>query len=270
VITLDSLFVYPVKSCRGIELARAEVTLEGLRHDREWMIVSPSGRYLTQREAPRLALLRPELATDSILLTAPDMPALEAPFRAVTDRPVQVTIWRDHCKAHDAGRAAAKWLEEFLGRPARLVRFDATQPRPTGPVASGEAGGFSKFADAFPFLVLSRASLADLNARLPVPLPMDRFRPNIVLDGCPPYAEDAFRGVAIDGVELRMVKPCTRCVVTTTEQSTGERDGVEPLRTLKSYRWDAALQGVTFGQNAVVTVGAGRMLERGMVCTPVG
>lgn len=268
-ITLHSLFVYPIKSCRGIELTRAEVTQAGLRYDREWLIVTPSGRFLTQREVPQLALIVPELALDTLTLRAPGMEALELPLTPPPGSAVQVTIWRDHCKAHDAGREAAQWLERCLGRPARLVRFDSSQPRPTDPDWSGGVAGFSQFADAFPFLVLSRASLDDLNSRLPTPLPMNRFRPNLVLDGCEAYAEDSLGTIALRDVELRMVKPCIRCIVTTTDQGTGERDGVEPLQTLKSYRWHAALKGVAFGQNAVVVSGVGNRLEVGMECRPV-
>jgi uncharacterized protein YcbX len=269
VITLHSLFVYPIKSCRGIELTQAEVTPAGLHHDREWLIVTPSGRFLTQREVPQLALVVPEISLDTLTLRAPGMEPLQVSLTPPARAAVQVTIWRDHCKAHDAGREAAQWLERCLGRPARLVRFDASQPRPTDPDWSGGVAGFSQFADAFPFLVLSRASLDDLNSRLPAPLPMNRFRPNLVLDGCDAYAEDSFGAIRLGEVELRVVKPCIRCIVTTTDQGTGERDGVEPLQTLKSYRWHAALKGVAFGQNAVVASGAGSRLEVGMECRPV-
>ena len=130
--------------------------------------------------------------------------------------------------------------------------------------------GFSQFADAFPFLVLSRASLDDLNSRLPAPLPMNRFRPNLVLDGCDAYAEDSLARDQAGRCRVALVKPCIRCIVTTTDQGTGERDGVEPLQTLKSYRWDAALKGVAFGQNAVVASGAGSETRRSAwQCRPV-
>lgn len=268
-ITLSGLFVYPVKSCRGIELARAELTSAGLRHDREWMIVTPAGRFITQRDAPRLALIDTALGADTLLLRAPGMPPLELSCDSNGQAAVQVTVWRDRCSAFDAGRAAARWLGRFLGRPARIVRFDTSQPRAVDPRWSGEVAGFSRFADAFPLLVVSNASLTELNARLAEPLPMDRFRPNLVLEGCEPFAEDSLRVLELGGARLHLVKPCTRCIITTTDQTTGERGGVEPLQTLRSYRWDAQLQGVTFGQNAVVAAGAGQVLERGMTVSPV-
>jgi uncharacterized protein len=134
----------------------------------------------------------------------------------------------------------------------RLVRFDDARSRPTDPSWSQGLAGKSAFSDGYPVLVLSRASFDDLNSRLPSPLPLDRFRPNVYLDGCAPYAEDAIRGLENEQMRLRIVKPCVRCVITTTDQATAVPQGDEPLRTLKSYRWDGALHGVTFGQNAIV------------------
>jgi uncharacterized protein len=270
VITLSGLYVYPVKSCRGLALDRATMTATGLEHDREWMVVTPAGRFITQREAPRLALIETRLTETSLVLHAAGMEALELPFVRDDEPASQVTVWRDHCQAFDAGPAAALWLERFLGCPARIVRFDASQPRPVDAAWSGGLAAFSKFADAFPVLIISSASLADLNARLAKPLPMERFRPNLVLDGCAAYAEDSLGTIELGGVELRIVKPCTRCVITTTDQATGERDGEEPLRTLKTYRWDKQLKGVAFGQNAVVAAGAGRVIERGMPVQALG
>jgi uncharacterized protein YcbX len=264
VITLSGLYVYPVKSCRGIALERATLTPTGVQHDREWMIVTPAGRFITQRESPRLALIETRLGETSLVLHARGVEPLELPFAGAGRPASPVTVWGDHCKAFDAGAEASLWLERFLGHPARIVRFDASQPRAVEAAWSGGVAAFSKFADAFPVLVLSNASLADLNARLAKPLPMERFRPNFVLDGCAAYAEDSLGTIELGGVQLRMVKPCTRCIITTTDQATGERDGDEPLRTLKTYRWDKALKGVAFGQNAVVAAGAGGVIERGM------
>ena len=253
VITIAALFVYPVKSCRGIALPQARLTPRGLQYDREWMVVSPAGRFLTQREAPRLALVGTTLRDDHLELSAPDLPNLAVPLqRAAREAPFEVNVWRDHVLATDEGRAAASWFSKHLGREVRLVRFDDARSRPTDPAWSQGLAGTSAFADGYPVLVLSRASLDDLNARLPAPLPVDRFRPNLYLDGCAPYAEDAIRGLASGQVRLRIVKPCARCSITTTDQSTAERQGDEPLRTLKTYRWDDALHGVTFGQNALV------------------
>lgn len=253
VFTIASLFVYPVKSCRGIELRQAHLTPRGLQYDREWMVVSHDGRFLTQREAPRLALVGAALHDDRLELSAPGLPgltvSLQRPSGAAS---VEVTVWRDHVLAVDEGQAAADWLGEHLRREVRLVRFDDARTRPTDPAWSQGLAGSSAFSDGYPVLVLSRASLDDLNARLPSPLPLDRFRPNVYLDGCAPYAEDSIRGLESGQARLRMVKPCTRCIITTTDQATAVPQGDEPLRTLKSYRWDGALHGVKFGQNAIV------------------
>lgn len=252
-ITIASLCVYPVKSCRGIALLQARLTPRGLQYDREWMVVSRDGRFLTQREAPRLASVGTALHDDHLELSAPGQSRLAVPLqRPARGASVEVTVWRDHVLAVDEGEPAADWFSEHLRRDVRLVRFDDARPRPTDPAWSQGLAGTSAFADGYPVLVLSRASLDDLNARLPSPLPVDRFRPNVFLEGCAPYSEDAIGALESGQARLRIVKPCTRCIITTTDQTTGEIQGEEPLRTLKTYRWDGALHGVKFGQNAIV------------------
>ena len=217
------------------------------------MVVSLDGRFLTQREASRLALVGTALHDDHLELTAPGLPQLAVPLqRPVRSASIEVTVWRDHVLALDEGQAAADWFSRHLSRDVRLVRFDDARPRPTDTVWSQGLDGTSAFSDGYPVLVLSRASLDDLNARLPSPLPVDRFRPNMLLDGCAPYAEDSIRGLESEQMRLRIVKPCTRCIITTTDQATAVPQGDEPLRTLKTYRWDGALHGVKFGQNAIV------------------
>jgi uncharacterized protein YcbX len=250
--SIAALHVYPVKSCRGIALAQADLTARGLRHDREWMVVTPEGRFLTQRELPRLALITPGLDDGTLRMQAPAAGAVGVPLDAFDTRPRTVTVWDDTVIARDQGDEAAQWLSDFLRRSVRLVRFDPAQRRETDPAWSGGLPGESAFSDGYPVLVLSRASLDDLNARLPRALPMNRFRPNLVLDGCDAYAEDSLRVLHAGSATLRLVKPCTRCIITTTEQSTAERDGDEPLRTLRGYRWRPELRGVIFGQNAIV------------------
>ena len=267
-ITLAGLHVYPVKSCRGIALEEARVTETGLEHDREWMVVAPEGRFLTQRELPRLALVGTRLEQRSLWLSAPHAAPLEVPLDH-DGIPAEVVVWRDRCAARDAGDAAARWLGDLLDRQVRLVRFDAAHHRQSDPAWTGTTRAYAKFADGFAMLAISTASLADLNARLPQPLPMNRFRPNLVLDGLPPYGEDTLGEFRVgDQVRLRAVKPCTRCAITTTDQDTGEVDGVEPLRTLKTYRWNARLHGIEFGQNVIVLAGAGTTLTRGMEIRP--
>lgn len=263
-VTLAGLFVYPIKSCRGTPLARGTLTSSGLLHDREWMVVTPAGRFLTQREVPKLALVAPRLQGGALVLDAPGMSTLALSLEDRSGEPRSVVVWRDACRGIDAGEAAATWFSDFLGRPVRLVRFDESQRRPTDPQWSEGLDGETRFTDGFPLLVLSRASFDDLNARLPHPLPLDRFRTSLLIDGCDAYAEDRMAALESDGVRIRIVKPCARCVITTTDQSTAERDGEEPLKTLKTYRWDAGLKGVVFAQNALVETGAGAELSVGM------
>jgi uncharacterized protein len=250
---IAALNVYPVKSCAGIALDAAELLPTGLAHDREWMVVDPAGHFLTQRDAPRMALLGTALDAASLTLRAGAATLVlpldhEGPLR-------DVTVWRWRGPAFDAGEAGAALLSDFLGRPARLARFDRRHARLSNQDWTGTLQAPNFFSDGYPVLVTSLASLADLNRRLAAPLPMDRFRPNVVLGGVGAWSEDTLGDFAAGDVRLRIVKPCTRCVITTTDQQRGERDGEEPMRTLKSFRHDAALRGVTFGQNAIVLQG---------------
>jgi uncharacterized protein YcbX len=261
-VRIKALYTYPVKSARGIECGEATLTGAGLAEDRLWMIVSGQGRFLTQRELPRLALLVPELTSDALRLHWAGSPSLTL-ARATLGTPCRVRVWKDDCAAFDEGDEAAAWLERQLRVPCRLVRFDATQPRLSDPHWTGALRSENRFSDGFPLLALSTGSLEDLNARLAVPLPVNRFRPNLLLEGLPPYAEDRIDALCAGAVRLKVVKPCTRCRITTTNQDTGEVEGEEPLRTLKSYRYDPGLHGVCFGQNVIVESGAGETLRRG-------
>jgi uncharacterized protein YcbX len=179
---------------------------------------------------------------------------------------IEVEVWRHQGRGIDAGDAAALWLSAWLGMAVRLVRFDRSTPRACNVEYAGDSGAHTLFADGYPVLVIGAASLDDLNARLVArgssALPMNRFRPNVVLEGLPAYAEDHLDTITIGAVTLRCVKPCTRCTVTTTDQDSIEV-GLEPLRTLGEYRMDAGLDGVTFGMNAVVIAGAGEAIARG-------
>jgi uncharacterized protein len=266
--TLAALHLYPVKSCRGIAVAEATVTDAGLEHDREWMVVTPEGRFVTQRECPRLATIRIGLGAGVLELAADGAGSIAVPLD-LRGNPVEVTVWRDRCQAHDQGDAVARWLSDTLSRPLRLVRFEPSQRRLSDPAWTGGLEAATRFSDGFALLAISRASLADLNARLAVPLTMDRFRPNLELDGLPPYGEDDLQDLVSGALRLRRVKPCTRCVITTTNQATAKVEGDEPLKTLKTYRWDPQLRGVTFGQNLVVVAGAGTRLRAGMALRAV-
>lgn len=259
--SISGLYVYPVKGCKGISLLQAELVETGLRFDRHWMVVDRHGRFATQRDLPRMALVAPHLEADRLTLAAPGIEALALPTQDNGDR-IRVTIWRDHCVGLDQGDDAARWLSAFLGRELRLVRFDRSEPRESSPDYSAGQKAYTEFSDAYALLVISAASLADLNSRLERPLPMNRFRPNIVIAGVEAYDEDHLRALQTDDIELRLVKPCIRCEVTTTDQDTGEV-GNEPLRTLVTYRSHPKFGGVAFGQNAIVARGAGQKVHLG-------
>jgi len=259
--TLAALYVYPVKSCHGVALSRAQLTARGLEHDREWLIVDREGRFVTQREMPRLAHIAPALSTEALQLSAPGVSPLSVAMKR-PPMPTMVTIWRDSLPAWDQGDEAAGWLSSWTGAPLRLARFDPAQRRYCNPVYAGDSGAHHAFADGYPVLVISEASLADLNMRLEVALPMNRFRPNIVLSGVEAFDEDYCTELGIGRVKLRLVKPCARCLITTIDQETAEA-GVEPLPTLASYRHNAELAGVTFGMNAIVSAGVGSSISVG-------
>ena len=259
---IAALYYYPLKSGRGLELEEASLTIAGLEHDRRWMVTNAAGRFITQRELPRLALLRPTLTADTLLIDAPGAGTLRVPFAQQGARR-RVRIWDDQCTALDEGDAASNWLSARLGKESRLVRFDPAERRLSSSHWTGPFEAENRFSDGFPLLVLSRASLTDLNVRLKVKLPVDRFRPNLLLDGLDAYDEDRIDELRAEGIRLRIVKPCARCKITTTHQDTGEVEGEEPLATLKTYRYDATLKGVLFAQNAIVVEGAGRTLRRG-------
>lgn len=259
---ITDLHVYPVKSCRGMPLAAAELTPTGLLDDRHWMLVRPNGRFVTQRELPRMALIGTRLGSDGLTLTAPGMPALNVP-RVAAGESRAVTVWKFDGRGIDCGSEAAAWVSNYLETELSLVAFDVDTPRTCSPEWTQGLHSITQFADGFPILVISRASLADLNSRLPKPLPMERFRPNVVIDGLGAFDEDRIHELRVGGITLRMVKPCTRCSITTTDQQLGAVDGVEPLRTLKEYRHDRELKGVLFGQNAIVVNGVGGRLRVG-------
>lgn len=261
-VRITALNVYPVKGCRGIALDSARIAAMGFEHDREWLITRPDGRFMTQREEPRLALIQTALDGATLRLRVPDGSEVSVPASA-TGREVEVTCWKDQCAAFDTGEEAAQFLERYLGAPYRLVRFDARRKRLANPQWTPGVEALNQFSDGFPWLLVSEASLADLNTRLSRQLPMNRFRPNIVVSGLPPFGEDRLHEVSGGGVRLRRAKGCTRCIVTTTDQATGTRDGDEPLRTMAKFRFDRALKGVVFGQNMILIDGLGAQLRVG-------
>jgi uncharacterized protein YcbX len=226
------------------------------------MLVRPNGRFVTQRELPRMALIGTRMDAQGLTLSAPAMPDLNVPLAACgSARPV--TVWKFDGRGIDCGPDAADWVTKFLQADLSLVAFDTGLPRSCSPEWTKDTPAITEFADGFPVLVISRASWHDLNSRLPRALPMERFRPNVVIDGIDAYDEDRIHELRANGVTLRMVKPCARCSITTTDQQAGAVDGDEPLRTLRTYRFDRELRGVLFGQNAIVVEGVGRRLRVG-------
>jgi uncharacterized protein len=209
--------------------------------------VNPSGEFLSQRTHPRLALVTPEIDGHLLRITAPEMPPLELPLHPIDAVRSRVAVWRDICPASWLGEDAAGWFSEFLDCACILVHMADSVIRPADSAFAPPTTRVS-FADGFPFLLISEESLADLNQRLAQPLPMNRFRPNLVVAGAQAYAEDEWRSIEIGAIPMRVVKPCGRCVVTTTDQATGER-GKEPLRTLATYRNRGG--EVMFGQNVI-------------------
>ena len=244
---LSAIYIYPVKSCRGISVASARLDAWGLEHDRNWMVVNTDGGFLTQRQFPRLALVETALEPDSLRLIAPSMPSLRLSLSGKLGEEVDVTVWGDRCQAIDQGDEAAGWFSTFLGVSCRLVRMGERFIRPVDPNYAPQNVQVS-FADGFPLLMISEASLAELNTRCSEPLPMNRFRPNLVVSGSTPYAEDSWQTVSIGEATLHVVKPCQRCIITTIDQTTAV-GGREPLKTLATYR--RIKGGVIFGQNLV-------------------
>lgn len=244
---LTGLFRYPVKSCRGTALERAELSATGVRHDRHWMAVDEDGSFLTQRAHPRLCLVRPALTDGGLELEAPGMERLQVPEDG-PGRRVAVDIWSDRTEAVDAGDEAARWLSDFLDTPCRLVRHADDAIRRVDPDVARDDTDQVHFADGYPFLLTSEDSLEALNERMPEPLPMNRFRPNLVVAGAEAFAEDGWTEIRIGEVAFSVVTPCVRCKVTTVDQETG-RVGKEPLRTLADFRMGE--DGVEFGQNLI-------------------
>lgn len=261
--TVSHLFLYPVKSLGGIEVRQFDVDALGPRLDRRWMVIDGRGDFQTQRWRRRMALIATQLTPDgTVRLRADGMPDITVPQGGGARR--EVTVWNDTSLAEACGAEADQWLSAFFGEPCRIVFFPDASERPIRRRAA-EAIGRVGFADAYPFLLLSEGSLEDLNSRLAVPLPLNRFRPNIVVQGVEPYAEDGWDACMVGDVRLVVTKRCVRCVLTTIDQKTAEA-GVEPLRTLATYRRTS--DGVVFGVNlAHASTGA---LAVGDAVVPVG
>ncbi|MDO8280653.1 MAG: MOSC N-terminal beta barrel domain-containing protein [Burkholderiaceae bacterium] len=270
--TISRIFVYPVKSCAGVELRESLLIETGLEFDRAWMVVDEHGQGVTQRELPRMALIKPQMRYSDVVLRAPGMLALHLAMDGV-EAPVKVKVWGETVAAYDMGDLAAQWFSDFLGAKLRLARFDPAHKRVSSAQWTGPVEALNQFSDAFALLVTSEASLAPLNERLAAaghpPVDMERFRPNIVLDGIPAHEEDRLDQMHIATAEgeivLKPVKPCVRCPIPDVDPATavvghGVRDA------LQAYRGNPLMDGApTFGMNAIVLQGVEQMLRVGQV-----
>ena len=276
-----SLHIYPLKSCAGIDLAESPIDRAGLAYDRRWMLIGEDGQFMTQRQWPAMALIRTAITENALRLSAPGMPDLDVALdgSGLESGAEDVTVWKDTIAARRESAAAGRWFSEFLKTPCRLYKVDAAARRPAKldwvsrwTEAHPDLAGFFSgdhhfgFADGFPLLVANQASLDELNGRLrakgEAPVPMDRFRPNIVVQGdeWEPFEEDHTAMIVAAGVKMAFVKPCTRCSIPDIDQRTAQRHD-EPGRTLAAYR---NLEiGVVFGQNAILDAPAGARLKVG-------
>ncbi|HTD29136.1 MAG TPA: MOSC N-terminal beta barrel domain-containing protein [Xanthomonadaceae bacterium] len=246
---LSSILIYPIKSTAGLDVPSARIEPRGFCDDRRWMIVDAEGGALTGRELSRMVLIQATPGPGLMHLDAPSMPAIDVAMPTDNAERMSVVVWGDTVDSVRIGERADAWLSEFLARPVRLVGMDARSVRHVDPPPREQADEFS-FADGYPFLAISQASLDYLNAKLASPIPMRRFRPNLVVSGCGPHAEDQWERIRIGTVPFDVVKDSVRCVFTTVDPELGQRDpSGEPLRTLKTYRRSA--DGITFGMNLI-------------------
>lgn len=270
-LRIGQLFIHPIKSCGGIAVSEATLIETGFEYDREWMVVDSDGAFVSLRALPRMALIQPTLRTSDLVLRAPGMLALHLQLDAVEGN-CEVRIWNDTVDAFDMGDLAAQWFSDFLGQPLRLARFDPDARRLASAQWTQSIEARTAFADGFPLLVTSTASLAELNRRLNDTghdaVPMQRFRPNIVIDGLEDaHGEDFIDTLTIDAADgpivLKLVKPCGRCTIPDVNPLTAEQ-GHTVADTLRAYRAEPRIDGaLAFGQNAVIVSGIGHRLRVG-------
>jgi len=247
---LTGMAIYPVKSARAIALTTTAVGQRGLMGDRDWMLVDTRGRFASQRTLPQMAQLMVASTPNGLALTFDGHGSIEVDIPQFGEW-CDVEVWGDPVRARDAGDIAARFLSAALKSELRLVWMPPESIRPVDPTYAGREDLPVSFADGFPILIANQASLDDLNQRLPSPIPMARFRPNLVIEGWPPFAEDDIRHIRCGEVELLLVKPCTRCSIPALDHLSGER-ALDPTPVLRSFRYDRTLKGVTFGVNALV------------------
>jgi uncharacterized protein YcbX len=245
-LKLTQINIYPIKSLGGISLSSARVMSKGLQYDRRWMLVDSDGVCLTQRVHPTMALFKLAIEEDQLVVNHKEN-SLTIPIDGRSSHSMKVTIWDDIVSANEVSQNYSQWFSELLGIDCKLVSFPEENARPVDPKYKVN-GEHVSLADAYPFLIIGQSSLEDLNNRLSKSVPMNRFRPNFVFTGGDPYEEDGWKNFTIGSTKFVGVKPCSRCVLTTVNQDTAEK-GIEPLKTLATYR--KRDNKIYFGQNLV-------------------
>jgi uncharacterized protein len=246
-LSVHSLHIYPIKSCRGIDVAQAELVDTGFKYDRHWMLVDEQGEFLSQRKLPQMAGISCSLQDQHLLVNAKGQAQLEIPLEQTPARYQRVTIWNDECNAALVSEAANTWFSTALGTTCSLVYLPESEKRQVDQ-RYAEPSQIVGFADGFPLLIVSRASIDLLNEKLEQKVTIDRFRPNIVIDGCPAHAEDSWYKIAINGIEIQLAKPCSRCVIPSIDQQSSEKHPTI-LKALASYR--RSENKIYFGQNGL-------------------
>lgn len=256
---LSEINIYPIKSLGGISLNEAIIEEKGLRHDRRWMLVDENGQFLTQREHHQMATFKVSLQENGLLITK-DNDNLEIPFEPFSREKIKVTIWDDISEGIVYQDEINEWFSSYLGLNCKLVKMSQETRREVDPkYAVLQSQDVVSFADAYPFLLIGENSLTDLNSRLEKQIPMNRFRPNLVISDAEPFAEDNWKKIRIGETVFHFVKPCARCVMTTINQKTGISDSTEPLKTLSKYRLvkKDGKNKILFGENLIAeNVGA--------------
>jgi uncharacterized protein len=248
-LTVQDIFIYPIKSLGGIRLEKARVEERGFQFDRRWMLVDQSGGFISQRTYPKLALLKVSLEEDSLKVVHLNDPSkvLKIPILNSEGPEIEVRVWEDQVLAKVVNVQTSRWFSDFLGFETHLVVMPETSIRKVDPRYAVQGESVS-FADGMPYLLIGQESLNDLNSKLDHPVPMDRFRPNLVFSGGMPYEEDSLKKIKIGKLNFNVVKPCARCIMITVDQDKGQK-GVEPLKTLSTFR--TMNNKVYFGQNMI-------------------
>jgi uncharacterized protein len=260
---VSKLCVYPLKSGQGIELRRVQVQTKGLVGDREMMLVSGNGRFITQRQFPQLAKIQVSIVEEQITLQLADHSFPSITFRvSLQGRLIEVEIWRDRLLAIDQGDEVAQWFRQFLNLPedktCRLVRQSAEHTRFLAKKYPSDEDQPLSLADNYPVMLTATASWTELNQRIMEihqqrgqAIPMNRFRPNVVIETTEPFVEDCWKLIQIGEIQFKMAKPCSRCIITTIDQGNGDKNSFkEPLNTLGTFR-QLSEQGVMFGVNMI-------------------